>query len=121
MGVVSEEELDYISWDMMDEEEKSFWLQTRVLGNSPENVEDALIIDSNLIQKCEFSIKNMETIVSRYVSNCIKEATTVAYEGLSNAEIASQATMMVYYKCLLMLPVDVRGRCLYWAYKGESV
>lgn len=106
--------MDTKSWGLMNERERGIWLTTHVLGEA----RDA-DVDSNLLAECEAALNTEQA--AQYVTNCLSEASSIAYRGLSAEQVQQAETAMIFYRVLLTLPVENRALSMYWAILGEGV
>jgi len=113
------------NWDTMETMEKAAWLHKFLLGDNVEVEGDRFLLrggipveyDANLITMCEHSLEGAESNI--YLDSCLGEASALAYANLSSEQIQHPDTAKKFYRNLMMLPMDERGRCLYWAKRGE--
>ena len=119
------EEFETTNWDTMNESEQAAWLNKFVLGNDVEAEGNRystaggipVEFDANLIHECESHLEHQE--LDLYMDNCLGEASAIAYKDLSAEQIQQPETAKKFYFTLMLLPVEVRGRCIYWAKRGE--
>jgi len=119
------EEFKTNNWDTLETMEQAAWLHKFVLGDSVD-VDGKLFTlaggipveyDANLITMCEHSLEDRE--LELYLDSCLGEASSLAYAGLTAEQIQHPDTAKRFYLNLMTLPMDERGRCLYWAKRGE--
>lgn len=120
------DEFELTSWGMMDDELRAAWLTAFILGRDYQKAGTGVTfngyqpeLDANLIAECENSLDDDQT--AQYLTNCLSEASVIAYEGMSDNEVNHPSTALKFYKTLMMLPLESRARSMYWAYRGEGV
>jgi len=108
------------NWDAMTDAEKTAWLSEHILGQDSsfdfgEN-KDTYV----LIARCEAEIK-----ASRHrqlwIENVTSEVSAHVYRDMSDQQIQSQDTLWSYYEYFHTAPMSLRGRALYFAYRGLKV
>lgn len=119
------EDFKVTNWDTMGEMEQAAWLHKFVLGDNVDVDGNRFSLaggipaefDANLVERCERSLDGAE--LELYVANCLTEASYIAYKGLEPEEVRTPEVARRFYEKLLLLPVEVRARCMYWAVRGE--
>lgn len=124
------DDLRSLNWDTMRDDEKAAWLYAFVLGESVSVEGDSYFlhgynrvklveIDSNLIASCEAALALDDNKAELYLDSCLAEASTITYKGLTQDQIQQPEVARQFYTNLLLLDKETRGRCLFWAQKGE--
>lgn len=120
------EEFKITNWDTMSEAEQSAWLVKFVLGIDIQHDGTSFSVggetitgkpDARRIANCEQGLEG--PVRDLYLENCLSEASSIAYSGLTPEQVQTPETAKKFYASLLMLPTAVRARCMYWAVRGE--
>ena len=113
------------NWETMSSKEKAAWLYKYGLNETIYNIDDTFLVfdeeildvTAQLIYDCEQKLTNV--VRQLYVSNVTGEVSALAYKNI-DTQLSNEDRAKLYYSTMLMAPLDVRGRCLYWAIRGEK-
>lgn len=120
------EDFKITNWDTMTDAEQTAWLAKFVLCEDVQfdgtkftlfgsDLSDQF--GQTLVSNCEKKLQ--DSVRELYLDNCLAEASSITYKGMTQEQVQSPDTAKKFYATLLMLPSEVRARCMYWAVRGE--
>lgn len=115
------------NWTLMSDKEKSAWLTAFALNITLREDNGIFIndgtgvpldcVDANLIAAGEAALSPDQKAL--YISSIMGEVSAQIYEGKTQEQIQAQSTAMEFYSAILMCDLETRGRCMYWAIRGQ--
>ena len=108
------------NWDAMSAAEKTAWLSHHII-QSVQTFEFGENQESYwLLRQCEQKIMQSNSR-NLWIKNVTSEVSAHVYSGLTDAQIQQPDTLWSYYEYFHTAPFSLRGRALYFSFRGLAV